>query len=518
MSVFSEFTFLLFSYFSFLVQAAPHHGRSINSPYATSSHTIDLKAIPGVSNPSSRSLHCDRRRSASLANQTAPLINLDASFAAPVKISDQSFYLVVDTGSADTWVPDVFFTCLYGEIGPWASPTSQDECAFGTYFDRDNSDLMFNVTPNSNFYASYADGSGAGGLLGQTSLKLASSLTVPNQQVGVATIASWKGDNITSGILGLAYSPLTSKYPGTNIWDDKQCPFINSSNRYLPSDYKCNQETYPALIETLFQSSNNSGPQLQEKAFSIALSRDHSNNFNGGTLTFGGIPELSLPTVNVSSPFTTTPVEALGSSHDKELRFYTLSVDGFLFPPTAPGLYNTTSSTAASQMRRDFVKSRRSQRSSSSTMDVMHPTTSGGQKAQFILDSGTTLTYIPDALAAAFNSLFEPPAYQDFHTTGSLWALDCENLSYVPSLGVSIAGEVFYHNPEDLVYKLKGQEYNYDIDEWVDTQYCISAVQDYGLSDNGVGILGQPFLKNVIAVFDIGRSELGLAARPYYHS
>ena len=70
------------------------------------------------------------------------------------------------------------------------------------------------------------------------------------------------------------------------------------------------------------------------------------------------------------------------------------------------------------------------------------------------------------------------------------------------------------------MYRFNATTYDADIDDFVEMEYCISTIQDFvdSGSSTWVGVLGQPFLKNVLAVFDVGRGELGFAAREYYYS
>ena len=115
-----------------------------------------------------------------------------------------------------------------------------------------------------------------------------------------------------------------------------------------------------------------------------------------------------MPTVNASSKFVKAPIEILKNQFlgsTPEYEFYTIIIDALVYPGSA---------------------------------EVNN---------QFIVDSGTTLNYLPNADAAAFNALFDPPAVNnpDFGVcTVALHATP-------PELGVQISGEVFCHNPLDLI-------------------------------------------------------------------
>ena len=47
---------------------------------------------------------------------------------------------------------------------------------------------------------------------------------------------------------------------------------------------------------------------------------------------------------------------------------------------------------------------------------------------------------------------------------------------------------------------------------------CLSGVQDGGELGSGSFILGDVFLKNVLAVFDVGEVEMAFSSRVYYES
>ena len=94
------------------------------------------------------------------------------------------------------------------------------------------------------------------------------------------------------------------------------------------------------------------------------------------------------------------------------------------------------------------------------------------------------------------NALFDPPAvYSDDE---GAYIVDCN--ATAPEFGVRIGAETFFINAEDLF-----------LDNGDGT--CISGVDDAG---DSLSILGDVFLKNVLAVFDVGASEMRFAAREFY--
>jgi len=66
-----------------------------------------------------------------------------------------------------------------------------------------------------NLWAQYGQGRFISGDLGFSDITIGST-HVPKQEVALVNKAHWDGDGITSGLLGLAYSTITSPYIGTN--------------------------------------------------------------------------------------------------------------------------------------------------------------------------------------------------------------------------------------------------------------------------------------------------------------
>jgi hypothetical protein len=181
------------------------------------------------------------------------------------------------------------------------------------------------------------------------------SITIPSQQVSLVNIAAWcvvsafkppaqrfvltstsfrDGDNITSGLIGLSYPSITSVFSG---------------NENSTSSRGHTNITYSPVISTLISD------QLIQPLFSLALSRDESQNRNGGILELGGIPDLTDPQVNASSTFATTPI--LEASYFKGLgtqyEFYVVQVaavvvDGYALPGNR---YVVDSGTVSRQAR-----------------------------------------------------------------------------------------------------------------------------------------------------------------------
>lgn len=115
--------------------------------------------------------------------------------------------------------------------------------------------------------------------------------------------------------------------------------------------------------------------------------------------------------------------------------------------------------------------------------------------------TGTTLNYLPYRLAQRINALYDPPAR--FNSGSGAFETACN--AKAPDLSVRINGTDFVMNKMDLMITSEaGRD--------PDTGRCITAIQ----ASDGPFILGDVFLKNVVAVFDVGAHQMRFAARTNY--
>jgi hypothetical protein len=227
----------------------------------------------------------------------------------------------------------------------------------------------------------------------------------------------------------------------------------------------------PMKYSPLFTSMHRQG--LITPYFSLALNRV---NEGPGSIVFGGLP--SAP-IRYSPNFIKAPLRHTFASYEagaqqkcgaapsqilpcKEIDFHTynIPIDGFAIP-SQPSLAN--------------------------------------KKMNVLIDSGTPTMNLPKDIAKAFNSGWIPPAKND-RLQG--WLVECN--AKPPKFAVTIGGTNFEVDPKDLVLPSeKGGP----------GALCTSGVQE-GLQWQQGGLLGATFLKNVVAVFDVGpNAEMRFAAR-----
>lgn len=203
------------------------------------------------------------------------------------------------------------------------------------------------------------------------------------------------GDEVNSGLLGLAYPLIISAHPANH-----------SSNK----TYWYDRLPYNPLLYTMHEKG------FIDPYFSIALAHTPQNASTafGGYLTIGG-----LPPVNHSSEFTTVPVEIMKNIPKT-----------FTSGKRAKSYWATTISEI---------------KYGSSSADLRTNSTS----FQVFIDSGNNMQYLPPAVVEPINALFDPPA--KYNSDHEAYVVDCS--AKAPEFGLTLSNQTFFHNGEDLIYQ-----------------------------------------------------------------
>ncbi|KAM3413508.1 hypothetical protein BST61_g11579 [Cercospora zeina] len=115
-----------------------------------------------------------------------------------------------------------------------------------------------------------------------------------------------------------------------------------------------------------------------------------------------------------------------------------------------------------------------------------------GGAANYIIDTGTASSFIPEAVYNATALGFEPPGV---FTDGD-WKLDCT--ATIPELAVVIGGAKFVINKETITF------------QYTDGACYLNFTDMTGDDHN---ILGLDFLRDLVAVYDIGALQMRFAPR-----
>lgn len=284
----------------------------------------------------------------------------------------------------------------YACVDPYtgAVQQSQADCYFGPAYNSTSSSTFTNIT-NQNFNITYSDRETLTGGMGYESFTLG-GITVPQQKFAYVNYAAWYGDGYSSGLVGFAYSTLTSAYSGTNPHNDQ----------------RGGTQMYNTLFTNMYNLS------LTAPIFSLAIDRDPNN---GGVLALGGIPNIPH-----SPQWVSASIQSVGvfvGTTTPAYEFYTIQSDGFAVSASPATQFNPFYGTT-SPHKTNLIAN-----------------------GSVIVDSGTSLVYAPNSVADAVAAAFRPPATYDMNTDA--YFVSCSAIP--PVFGVSIAHKILFVNGADLI-------------------------------------------------------------------
>lgn len=268
----------------FLRETGPTSGSSIDGTTLRFSRLRRLKGSP-AQHPSLASLHAAHRPSDPLTLKSHehdhgpgddhgdPVQNISTAgdfstqYAIQCQWDGANIWLLFDTGSSDTWAAKADFKCL-DDTG---EAHDQTACALGEPYIED---FAHGAIDDIHFNLRYGSGERVSGPMGYSDLSCG-GLHVSKQQVGLANSTYWHGNNMTNGMLGLAYPSLTNAHYG-KVGDE--APW--------------NAISYPPFFTTaVAQGTIN-------PVFSVAITRNSSD----GIMAWGGLPPIPYDrTVNATS-------------------------------------------------------------------------------------------------------------------------------------------------------------------------------------------------------------------------
>ncbi|KAJ7027024.1 acid protease [Mycena alexandri] len=276
---------------------------------------------------------------------TVPVVGAeyDYEYLTNITIGGQSFLVIIDTGSSDTWLAQKGFSCF----NLTGAPEPISTCAFGSEGFDTKLSKSFQWYPNTEFALEYGDGESLTGTAAFETVTVG-GLTVKHQEIGVVSNASWVGDGINTGLLGLAYPWLTSVTNSKGGNKLQYNPFFfNAVKQKQVSPY-----------------------------FSLALNRGTASGMRSpgtdphlGYLAFGGIAQVPVTADRVTVPIQgySITTRAPTSSRHPTYFYYTVDVQKYVFP------------------------------NSSAVVTASNST---------IVDSGTTLNLVPTDVARVYNAAF----------------------------------------------------------------------------------------------------------------
>jgi hypothetical protein len=185
-------------------------------------------------------------------------------------------------------------------------------------------------------------------------------------------------------------------------------------------------------------------------------------------MALGGIPAVPYD----ASSWVETSIVPISAS---VYTYYSINIDGFSITPPAASTATPRDYSAAAQ--------------------------------SIIVDSGTTLMYLPDAIAEYVASLFVPRA--TYNANSGLYLVSCQ--AAAPRVGVTVAGRTFFISNDDLMNRGSGAVGG--AAAGAGSGQCALAIQP---TAGGAAVLGDSWLKNVLVVFDLGENVVRIAGREVY--
>ncbi|KAI8969274.1 aspartic peptidase domain-containing protein [Mycotypha africana] len=462
----------------------------------------------------------------------APLYNdqgsqylVDISVGTP----PQNFSVTLDTGSADLWIP--------GKFCP------KTECP-NNLFDEAKSSTFKDL--GQSFGLTYGIGSVNGTYV--TDTVSISGATVQNQQFGLASYTKQiltNPNTITAENVG-ATTMATSDFIKSSlskIWSlASASPSSSSSSSLTELDSPVGNGIlglgYPKLTAA---SSNGHGAYtpfvfqlaaqnlIKEPVFSIYLNSANAQGW-AGELILGGVDSTKY-----SGNITYLPVVSLSStraskSKTKKKRSLPDNNNYYYWMVGAKGIsVSTTDSATSSTNKRSVDANAQTNRSNSSTttttitnavadnsnftsrtlFDVDLSSSTGA----FILDTGTTLTYLPSSIAKQIVETFAGSEGYTTDTGSGAYIIDCNTaksntqLIFKMSSGDSA-------NPVTLSIPASQLVIALDSSSPDDASYCIFGIAPTTTNavSSNLYLVGDSILRSIYMVFDMGNNRVGIAS------
>ncbi|PKS13074.1 hypothetical protein jhhlp_000415 [Lomentospora prolificans] len=223
------------------------------------------------------------------------ILNQSTQYALQVVWDDEPLWLLFDTGSSDTWAVQSSYSCV-SQLG-----TARTTCAWGPDF---IDHFRYGQDQELHFKVTFGSGETVSGPLGRSDISVA-GITVQRQLCGLANTTNWWGNNVTNGLVGLAYPALTSAYAG-RIGDEKTTDEL----KYQP----------------FFTSMVSQG--LIDPYFAVAIEKGSS----AGMIGWGGLPPVQwLGSARAYTDILVANVADSDEPFSYQYSFYTIVVDGIQY-------------------------------------------------------------------------------------------------------------------------------------------------------------------------------------------
>lgn len=382
----------------------------------------------------------------------------------------QNFTVTLDTGSADLWIPST------------ACPSTT--CPY-TRFDSSASSTFTNT--NTPFSIQYGIGA-VNGTYSTDTVTIAGA-QVTKQQFGLASTTS---DILTTGesmggpgssVPGGANSTSSDKPTGNGILGLGYPSLTAATSNGRSSSYN------PVVFNLVNQK------VIANPIFSIYMNKESAAGW-AGEVIFGGTDPSKYTGDLVYLPV--APLSASGSSSTGNYYYWMVYAQGIAVKGTGSNdtdqTYSFSGSSSSSSSRKAGV-------------------------GAFILDTGTTLTYLPqDITLSILKSVTGGTTGYKLDTQSQIYYIDCAQASSSATVELQMSqSSQVSDNPVTLTVPVSNLVIPLDADTADRARLCMFGIAPMQSSTKGgIGssmlLIGDSFLRAAYMVFDMGQNRIGLAA------
>ncbi|CAO3650201.1 unnamed protein product [Cunninghamella blakesleeana] len=352
-----------------------------------------------------------------------------------------------------------------GSSDLWIPSTScpSTNCPFSR-FDSSQSSTFQNL--NQNFNIQYGSGS-ANGTYGKDTVTIG-NVQVNNQQFGLASTAQGIFDTTNTSVGGgISSSPSNNNNPTPNGIFGLGYPLLTASTS--------TRNTYNPVVFTMVQEKLIANP-----IFSIYMNKESAEGWSG-EIIFGGVDQTKYTGDLVYAP--NVPIVTGGSN--AQYSYWMVYAQGIAL------------------------------KGSNKDMSQSFASSGGSIKTTFILDTGTTLTYLPNTIVQSIITGITDSNYR-YNADSQIYEVDCGLASSTATIELQISqSSSSTSNPVTITVPVANLVYPFGTIGGINI--CFFGIAPSGSSgsiniDSNTYLVGDSILRHVYTVFDIGQNRIGLAA------
>ncbi|KAI8332721.1 aspartic peptidase domain-containing protein [Choanephora cucurbitarum] len=398
--------------------------------------------------------HLTKRTSiASLYNDAGSQYLVDIKIGTP----PQSFVVTLDTGSSDLWVP--------------GSSCPSTECPNSVFNEKQSSTFTSLNTP---FGLTYGIGSVNGTYV--TDTVSISDATVTSQQFGLATSTSNILTNTNTITTAMAHTNYTLHASAVTTTTTTANGILGLGYPRLTAASSVGSKAYNPFVFNLVANGVISDP-----VFSIYLNNLDKSGWVG-EITLGGID-----TSKFSGNLTYLNVVSLASTQTNK-RAVSFNTNNYYWMVGAQGI-SVTGNSNTSTVNYSF-----------------------NSNSAFILDTGTTLTYLPTAMAKAVIEAVAGTNGYTTDTSSGAYIINCDTSNSDQQVVLKMKASSSSTEPITLAVPIADLIIPLDTDDVNTARFCVFGIApSSGSIGRNLYLVGDSVLRSVYMVYDMVNDRVGIA-------